>query len=70
MLGIYAWMGVPLNAGAETIGVLSAGSRNPAVLYTTRTMNILQAIADQAAGAIVKARSWRRQSRRARQLTT
>ena len=26
--GIYAWMGVPLNAGAQTIGVISVGSRD------------------------------------------
>ncbi|MBN2502801.1 MAG: GAF domain-containing protein [Anaerolineales bacterium] len=68
--GVYAWMSIPLNAGAETIGVISAGSRNPTVVYTEDQKNILQAIADQAAGAIVKARLLEESQRRARQLST
>jgi signal transduction histidine kinase len=66
--GIHAWMGVPLNAGAEIIGVIAVGSRDPAVLYTEDQYNILQAIADQAAGAIVKARLLDESELRARQL--
>lgn len=66
--GIYAWMGVPLNAGAETIGAMSIASRDPAVIYTDEQRNLLQAIADQASGAIVKARSLEESERRARQL--
>jgi signal transduction histidine kinase len=68
--GVYAWMGVPLNAGAEIIGVIAVGSRDPAVLYTEDQYNILQAIADQAAGAIVKARLLGESERRARQLAS
>lgn len=68
--GLYAWMGVPLNAGAETIGVLSAGSRETDVLYTRAQLNLLQAIADQTAGAIVKARLLEETEKRAHQLTT
>ncbi len=68
--GVYAWMGVPLNAGAEIIGVIAVGSRDPAVLYTEDQYNILQAIADQAAGAIVKARLLGESERRAKQLTS
>ena len=63
-------MGVPLNAGAETIGALSIGSRDPVVLYTPGQRDLLQSIADQAAGAIVKARLLQETERRARQLTT
>jgi signal transduction histidine kinase len=66
--GVYAWMGVPLNAGAETIGVMSIASRDPAVIYTDEQRDLLQAIADQASGAIVKARSLEESERRARQL--
>ncbi len=66
---IYAWLGVPLNAGAETIGVLSVGSRDATVAYTPAQMRLLQSIADQAAGAIVKARLLQETERRARQLT-
>ena len=69
-LGIYGWMGVPLNAGAETIGVVSLGSRDPAVQYTEDQLNLLQAIADQAAAAIVKTRLLQETERRAYQLAT
>jgi signal transduction histidine kinase/putative methionine-R-sulfoxide reductase with GAF domain len=68
--GIYAWAGVPLNTGAETIGALSLGSRDPSVVYTTEQVNLLQSIADQAAGAIVKARLLQESERRTRQLTS
>ncbi len=68
--GLYAWIGVPLNAGAETIGALSMGSRDPSILYSPRQVELLQAIADQAAGAIVKARLLQETERRALQLST
>jgi signal transduction histidine kinase/putative methionine-R-sulfoxide reductase with GAF domain len=67
--GIYAWMGTPLNAGAETIGLMSVGSRDPSVNYTQEQINLLMAIADQAAGAIVKGRLLHESERRTRQLT-
>lgn len=68
--GLFAWMGVPLNAGAETIGVVSVGSRDSVVLYTDEQHGILQAVADQAAGAIVKARLLGESEGRAKQLAT
>lgn len=68
--GLYAWMGVPMNAGARTIGALSLGSRDPAIFFTEEQRNLLQAIADQASGAIVKARLLEETERRARQLAT
>ena len=43
--GIHSWAGVPLNTGAETIGSLSVGSRDPTVIYTTGQQELLQAIA-------------------------
>jgi GAF domain-containing protein len=67
---IFAWMGVPLNAGAETIGVISMGSRDPSFVYNEQQLNMLQAIADQAAGAIVKARLLQESEQRTRQLAT
>jgi signal transduction histidine kinase len=66
--GLFAWMGVPLNAGADTIGAISLASRDPAVFFTDQQLNLLQSIADQAAGAIVKARLLQETERRARQL--
>lgn len=68
--GLISWIGVPLNTGAETIGVLSLASRDPSVFYTQEQATLLQAIADQAAGAIVKARLLQEAERRTRQLTS
>lgn len=67
--GLYAWLGVPLNTGMETIGALSITSRDPSVTYTPVHMELLQSIADQAAGAIVKSRLLQETERRAQQLS-
>jgi len=67
---IYAWMGVPLNAGAESIGALSVGTHDSGTIYARAQMDLLQAIADQTAGAIVKARLLQEAEQRARQLGT
>jgi signal transduction histidine kinase len=69
-VGVYAWMGVPLNSGSETIGSLSVGSRDATVTYTRAQLDLLQAIADQTVGAIVKARLLQETQQRARQLST
>jgi len=65
---INAWMGAPLNGGAKTIGLLSLAHYDPAVHYTQEQMRTLQAITDQAAGAIIKARLLADADNRARQL--
>ena len=67
---VYAWMGVPLNSGAETIGSLSVGIRDATVTYTPAQLNLVQAIADQTVGAIVKARLLEETEKRAHQLST
>ncbi|MBT7071651.1 MAG: GAF domain-containing protein [Anaerolineae bacterium] len=67
---IYAWAGVPLNAGSETIGTLSIGNRDPNTTFTNKQLDLLRAIADQTAGAIVKARLLQETERRAKQLST
>lgn len=67
---VFAWMGVPLNAGAKSIGALSIGSSDGATVYTRGQLDLLQAIADQTAGAIVKARLLEETQQRARQLST
>ena len=68
--GVTSWTGVPLNTGAETIGALSVGSRAANVIYTPGQQELLQSIAEQAAGAIIKARLFEETERRARQLST
>lgn len=67
---VQAWMGVPLNAGATSIGALSVGSADDTVAYTQGQLELLHAIADQTAGAIVKARLLEETQQRARQLST
>ncbi len=68
--GLTSWAGVPLNAGAETIGALSVGIQESGAAYTRGQLGLLQAIADQTAGAIVKARLLQETQARARQLST
>ncbi|GAB4502397.1 MAG: hypothetical protein Fur0035_19490 [Anaerolineales bacterium] len=67
--GLFAAMGVPLNTGSETIGALSIASRDPSVVYTSAQMELLQSIADQTSGAIVKTRLLQETERRAQQLS-
>ena len=68
VFGLHSWVGVPLNAGFDTIGTLSLGSRDISVEFSGEQLDMLQAIADQAAGAIVKTRLLHETERRARQL--
>jgi len=68
--GLYAWMGVPINSVSETLGCIALGSRNPGDVYSTEQLNLLQAIADQVAGAMVKAQLLRETEERAYQLST
>jgi signal transduction histidine kinase len=67
---VHAWLGVPLNAGAETIGALSVGNREAGTIYSRGQLELLQAIADQTAGAIVKARLLQETQQRAQQLSS
>lgn len=68
--GLYAWMGVPLTTGADTIGAISLGSKDPSTLYTIEQQSLFQSIADQAAGAIIKTQLLQEAEERARQLTS
>jgi signal transduction histidine kinase/putative methionine-R-sulfoxide reductase with GAF domain len=65
---IFAWIGAPLNAGAESIGLISLARFDPVFCYSQEHMSTMQAITDQAAGAIIKARLLAETDRRARQL--
>lgn len=67
--GIISWMAVPLNAGAETIGLISLG-RYDTTIYSTEQFQLLQAIADQVAGAIEKMRLLQETEKRAHQLAS
>jgi len=63
-----AWMGVPLNAGAATIGVLAVANFEADGAFTEDQLKILWAIADQAASAMVKAQIFLKAEERAGQL--
>ncbi len=66
----YAWMGVPLNAGARTMGAMVVASYTPGVSFTDEQLKFFWSIADQAATALDKARLFRETETRARQLAT
>lgn len=68
--GILSWMAVPLNAGAQVIGVISLGSRDAEVYFSAEQLNFLQAVADQVAGVIIKTRLLQETEKRAHQLAT
>jgi len=63
-----AWMGVPLNAGDQIIGVMNVSSFDPGVTYSDEQLKIFSAIADQAAAILDRARLYREMEERARQL--
>ena len=69
-----AWLGVPLNTGAETIGVMAVAAdltgSELAGSFTEDQLKILWAIADQAASAMAKAQLLQKAEQRARQLST
>ncbi len=65
-----AWMGVPLNAGAEAIGVMLVGSLDAEVRFTDDQLKVFSTIADQAASAVVRARLFEQTAERARQLAS
>jgi len=66
----YSWMGVPLNAGARTLGAMVVASFSKGVSFTEDQLKIFWAIADQAATALDKARLFTETETRARQLAT
>ncbi|MEK7276732.1 MAG: GAF domain-containing protein [Chloroflexota bacterium] len=66
----HAWLGVPLNSGASTLGAMTIASTDISRTFTDEQLKIFSAIADQAATAIEKARLYERTEERARQLAT
>ncbi len=63
-----AWMGVPLSAGDQVIGVMNISSFDPVVTYSDEQLKFFSAIADQAAAILDKAHLYREMEERARQL--
>lgn len=67
---LSAWLSVPLLSGAEIIGALSVGRRDLDGVYTRSQVSMLEAIADQVAGALEKSRLLTETERRAQQLSS
>ncbi len=63
-----AWMGAPLNAGDQVIGVMNVSSFDPTVRYTQEQLQFFATIADQAAAIIDKAHLYQEMEDRAQQL--
>lgn len=63
-----AWMGVPLSAGDQVIGVMNISSFDSGVNYTDEQLRFFSAVADQAAAILDKARLYREMEESARQL--
>ncbi|GAB4569590.1 MAG: hypothetical protein Kow0077_02320 [Anaerolineae bacterium] len=66
---LRAWMGVPLSAPGQALGVMAVANSAVNMPYTDEQLKLLWQIADQAAVAIDKARLFRETEVRARQLT-
>ncbi len=63
-----AWMGVPINAGDQVLGVMTVSSFDPDVTYSPDQLTFFSAIADQAAAILDKARLYREMEQYAQQL--
>jgi len=53
---LQSWMCVPLLSGKDTLGTISIGYRSIGITYSRKQLQILQAIADQTAAALIKSR--------------
>jgi signal transduction histidine kinase len=65
-----AWMGVPLNVGVSTLGVMVVSSYKRGETFSDEQLKVFWAIADQAASALDKARLFADAEARALQLAT
>ncbi len=65
-----AWLSVPLLSGGQVLGVLNVSSFKPGYRYTPDQVQLLSAIADQAAVAIDRMRLYQETEARAAELLT
>jgi signal transduction histidine kinase len=66
---LKGWMGVPLEAGSETLGVLAVGSTQSGKKYTDDQLRVFSDIGTLAATSLEKARLFAETDLRARQLS-
>ncbi|MBN1138034.1 MAG: GAF domain-containing protein [Anaerolineae bacterium] len=65
-----AWLGAPLIAGDQVLGVLNVSSFQPDYRYTPEQVQVMLAIADQAAAAIERIGLYQEMKARAAELAT
>lgn len=68
-LDLKGWMGVPLEAGSSTLGVLAVGSTEVGKKYTDEQLRVFSDIGTLAATSLEKARLFAETDLRARQLS-
>ena len=68
-LDLKGWMGVPLESGSSTLGVLAVGSTETGKKYTDEQLRIFSDIGTLAATSLEKARLFAETDLRARQLS-
>lgn len=65
---LHAWMGIAMNAGTGTLGVIAVANSMPGFAFTDEQYKVFWSIADAAATAIDKSRLFTETETRARQL--
>ncbi|MFN8597001.1 MAG: GAF domain-containing protein [Anaerolineae bacterium] len=63
-----AWMGVPLNASNQPMGLMVVSDFRPEITYSQEQLQVFAAIADQAASVLYKTQLYHETEERARQL--
>ncbi|MBD3286979.1 GAF domain-containing protein, partial [candidate division WOR-3 bacterium] len=53
-----SWLGVPMKIRNQVIGVMTVQSFDPSITYSSRDMELMQLVANQAAQAVENARSY------------
>lgn len=66
---IQSWMSVPLLSGKDILGTISVGHRLIGITYSKKQLQILQAIADQTAAALIKTRLLKKTQTQAERMT-
>lgn len=69
-VNVSSWMGVPLNVGAEVIGVMVITSNDPEKTYTEEDLRFFWSLGDQTAVTLEKLRLFHETEMRAQQLAT
>src|SRR5690606_24799238 len=64
----YSWMGVPLLAGTQKLGIVTAASDNPNRQFNADDLRLLNIVAASASIAIENAQLYRLQTERAEQM--